>query len=310
MGTEQQISLKQLRAFAAVYRFRRLAAAAEHLSVTQSAVSVLLRQLESSLGVRLFDRTTRFLEPTRAADEAIALAERVLGDVRTFGDGMQALRLRQRGRVEVAVTPAVGMAVMPGAVRRFRAEYPDIQIVLDDCAPEQFLARVLSGKVEFGIGTPEQADPGIALDTLVEDTLCVVCASDHPLAARRRVRWTALDGMDVIAIRGGYGVRRQVDAMAAQLGVSWRVVNEAAFLTSALWMTASGLGVSILPGALVATAPYPNLVIRPLVSPTVTRAISVVSQRGRSLSPAAQGFVTVLRDDLLGRGVAHPTGDG
>lgn len=298
MGVERQISLKQLRAFSAVYRFRRLAAAAEHLSVTQSAVSVLLRQLESGLGVRLFDRTTRFLEPTRAADEAIALAERVLGDVKAFGQGVQELGLRQRGRVELAVTPAVGMALMPGAVRRFRAEYPNIQVVLDDCAPEQFLARVLAGKVEFGIGTPEQADARIELDTLVQDALCVVCASDHPLAARRRVAWKDLDGLDVIAIRGGYGVRRQVDATAAQLGVSWRVVNEAAFLTSALWMTASGLGVSILPGALIATAPYPNLVTLPLVAPTITRSVCVVSLRGRTLSPAAQGFVEVLREDL------------
>ena len=67
-------TLKQLRAFAAVYELRKLTAAAERLSITQSAVSVLIRQMEEALSTRLFDRTTRSLRPTRAADEAIVVA--------------------------------------------------------------------------------------------------------------------------------------------------------------------------------------------------------------------------------------------
>ena len=67
-------SIRQLRAFRAVFHLGKLSAAAEQLSLTQSAVSVLIRQLEEGLGTRLFDRTTRSLRSTQAAMEAISVA--------------------------------------------------------------------------------------------------------------------------------------------------------------------------------------------------------------------------------------------
>jgi DNA-binding transcriptional LysR family regulator len=78
-------SVRQLRAFRAVYQLRKVSAAAEQLSLTQSAVSVLIRQLEEGLDTRLFDRTTRSLSPTSAAQEAIVVAERILRDVESLG---------------------------------------------------------------------------------------------------------------------------------------------------------------------------------------------------------------------------------
>src|SRR5207248_2642196 len=146
-----QLTMKQLRAFVAVYRSRRLAAAAQQLSVTSSAVSVLIRQTEASLSTRLFDRTTRSLEPTAAAHAAIGLAERILQSVEQLESGCRELSDRRRGQVHLAVTPAIGAALMPGTVRAFSQAYPDIQVVIEDCAPDQFLGRILTDQVEFGI---------------------------------------------------------------------------------------------------------------------------------------------------------------
>ena len=74
-------TLKQLRAFASVYQLRKLSAAGEQLALTQSAVSVLLKQLEEGLGIQLFDRTTRSLRPTQAAHDLIITVERIVRDV-------------------------------------------------------------------------------------------------------------------------------------------------------------------------------------------------------------------------------------
>jgi DNA-binding transcriptional LysR family regulator len=150
-------TLRQLRAFAAVYQLRKVSAAAQQLSVTQSAVSVLLRQMEDGLGARLFDRTTRSLQPTRAADEAIVVAERILRDLDSLGTGLRELTTLRRGRVSVAVTPTLGEIALPAPLRRFAREHPDIHVAVDDCAPDQFVARVVSGRVDFGIGAPEQS---------------------------------------------------------------------------------------------------------------------------------------------------------
>ena len=107
----------------------------------------------------------------------------------------------------------------------------------------------------------------------------------------------------MIVVRPGYGVRRIIDKVAAKVGIDLVIANEANFLASALWMTSSGLGVSILPSALFHQAKYENLVARPLVMPTVSRAISIVTKHGRTLSPACKNFAEMLMRDLRHVGV-------
>ena len=291
-------TLRQLRAFAAVYHLRKLSAAAEQLFVTQSAVSVLIRQIEEGLGARLFDRTTRALQPTQAAHEAIVVAERILRDVDSLGAGLRDLTGLRRGRVCIAVTPTLAEILLPRVIRAFTALHPEIHVVIDDCAPEQFVSRVIGEHVDFGIGTPERAGADVETQTLLRDHLSVVCQRKHPLAARRTVRWTDLAGHPVITVRPGYGIRPLIDGTAAQAGVMLNVVNEVSFLSTALWMTGAGLGASIMPSAFAAWSNDTSLVVKTLTSPKVSRDIFVVTKRGRSLSPACEGFLDVMRAEF------------
>jgi DNA-binding transcriptional LysR family regulator len=292
-------TLRQLRAFHAVYQLRKLSAAAEQLSVTQSAVSVLIRQMEEGLGARLFDRTTRSLQPTQAGNEAVVVAERILRDVEALGAGVRDLAALKRGRVCLAVTPTLAQILLPRVIRRFSALHPDISVVIDDCAPDQFVARILGDHVDFGIGTPERAAAGLDSTTLMRDHLALVCGVEHPLAGSNKpLRWAQLAGHGVITVRPGYGIRPMIDAAAAQAGVALHVVNEVSFLSTALWMTASGLGASIMPAAYASAADDKSLIVRPLMSPRVSRDIAVVTRRGRSLSPACDRFIEVMRKEL------------
>ena len=291
-------TLRQLRAFAAVYQLRKLSAAAQQLSVTQSAVSVLIRQMEEGLGTRLFDRTTRSLHTTRAADEAIVVAERILRDLDSLGTGLRDLTALRRGRVSVAVTPTLGEIVLPAPLSRFAREHPDIHVDVDDCAPDQFVARIVSGHVDFGIGAPEQSAADLDTRMLRRDRLAVAVASGHPLARCKQLRWAQLAGHAVITVRPGYGIRPLIDAAAARAGVALNVVNEVAFLATALWMADSGMGAAILPAAYALHRAHPGRVVLPLAAPTVSRDVAVVSKRGRSLSPAAQRLVDVLAESL------------
>ena len=291
-------TLRQLRAFLAVYRLRKLKAAAVQLFVTQSAISVLIRQLEDGLQTRLFDRTTRSLQPTQAANDMVAVAERILRDVDSLGTTFGDLSGLRSGRICLAITPTLAGILLPAAIRLFSEKYPDVQVVVDDCAPEQFSSRVLGEHVDFGIGTPEHSGGELELQTLMRDSLCLVCAPDHPLAAVKNLRWRDLKGHPVIAGRPGYGVRKLVDVAAATAGVSLQVVNEISFLSTGLWMTASGRGPSIIPSAYARFSSYQELVIQPLNQPKVSRDVYVVNKKGRSMSLACQAFVDGLRQQI------------
>lgn len=295
-------SVRQLRAFRAVFQLRKLSAAAEQLSVTQSAISVLIRQLEDGLGTRLFDRTTRSLRPTAAAIEALVVAERILRDLDSLGAGLRDLSALRRGRVSVAVTPTLGEILLPKVVRRFARQHPEIRVVIDDCSPDQFVSRVVGEHVDLGLGTPERAAADVDTAMLLRDHLALVCARDHPLARRRTLRWADLAGHPVLTVRPGYGIRPRIDGAAAQAGVQLDVTNEVTFLSTALWMAQCGLGAAIMPSAYAREPDRMGLVVRKLAQPVVSREISVVTKRGRSLSPAAEAFVAALRASLAPRG--------
>ncbi|RYY96460.1 MAG: LysR family transcriptional regulator, partial [Comamonadaceae bacterium] len=290
--------LKQLRAFVTVYKLRRLSAAAAQLYVTPSAVSVLIRQLEVELGVRMFDRTTRSLEPTPAAHDAIEVAQRVLRDIDSLSAGLDDVSALRRGRLTVACTPTLAEILLPPVIDAFRRQHPDIQVDVDDCAPDQFIARLVGEHVDFGIGTPDRARDGVQMDRLISDHLSLVCRADDPIAARKSVRWKDLDGVPVITVRPGFGVRPLIDHSAARAGIRLNVAHEVSLLSTALWMTSCGMGPSLMPAAYVNYSRDPGLLTRPLSGPRVSRDIYVLVKEGRSLSPAAQQFVDVLHASM------------
>jgi DNA-binding transcriptional LysR family regulator len=291
-------SMRQLRAFVAVYRLRKIGTAAEQLHLTQSAVSLLVRQLEIGLGITLFERTTRSLRPTEAANDMIAVAERILRDVEHLSTHALDVSALRRGRVSVAVTPTLGAIVLPAAVRAFRSRHPGVQISVDDCAPDQFVSRIVGEQVDFGIGSPEQASAEVDIKTLMRDHLSIVCPTDHPLARQKSVKWSELGAHGIITVRPGYGIRPLIDANAARAHIQLHVVNEVTFLSTALWMTESGMGLSIMPSAYASHSPIQGLAVRPLSHPKVSRDIALVTKRGHTLSPAAHAFVQFVRQTI------------
>jgi len=173
--------------------------------------------------------------------------------------------------------------------------------VVDDCAPDQFMSRVLGEHVDFGIGTPENAAADVDSSMLLRDHLGIVCRRDHPLAALRTVRWADLAGVALTTVRPGYGIRPLIDNTAARAGVRLEVANEVSFLSTALWMASCGMGPALMPTAFAAHAGGAeggDLVVKPLSAPRASRDIAIVTKRGRSLSPACASFIAVMRDTL------------
>jgi len=289
-------TVKQLRAFAAVYRSGKVATAAAELSLTQSAVSALIRQLESKLGVLLFDRTTRALHRRAAADQLIGTAERLLGELDGLARDAQAHDSHQGGKIRIAVTPAVAQSLMPAALARFQQEQPHTRVQLEDGAPDQFVAAIVGERADFGIGVMESPHPELASRVLLRDQLCLLVREDHPLAAARTaLRWKGLAGHGLIVVRPGYGSRRGIERAAAVAGVELQIAHEVSLLATVVALARQGLGAAIVPASMAAEAKAQGgLVSRRLSTPTVSRDICVVTKQGHSLSAAAQRFLALV----------------
>ncbi len=292
------MTLRQLQAFVLVCQLGSFSRAAERMHVTQSAVTLLIKQLEVTLGAILFDRTTRTLRLTSAAKEALPIAERLLRNRDLLKDSLRALTDRSSGVVNLAVTVGVAAALVSRVVAAFRIRYPKVTVVLQDLSPDQLVLMTLAEEVEFSIGTLDDDVPDLVATTLLERPLGVVCRKGSDLSARKAVTWDRLTNQPVIAIKAGTGIRRLIDRTLALRGRRLVPVYEVSLVTTALAMTAEGLGVSVFPPYLVPPSQYPQLTTRPLINPTVLRRLSIIKKKGRSLSHAAQSFVDVTRQTI------------
>ena len=286
-------SVRQLRAFVAVYHAGSVSAAAGQLALTQPAVTVLLRELEGKLGVKLFDRTTRSVRRTDAAAEAIAFAERALTELEAMGTSMAELAGKRRGRLRIAATSTVAQIVLPPLVRRFLDAYPDVQVAIEDIPPNEFVETLLADRADLGLGTLEAPFAGLREQRVQRDFLAAVAPASKDFVHDKPITWKQLEPLPVVTVKPGYGVRRRIDAAAQQAGARLDIVHEGALRTTAIALAANGLGVAVGPGALPAHTPHARLAVRKRTRPAVERQTSIVYRQDRALSPAAQAFVGI-----------------
>ena len=295
-------TMRQLEALVLVYRLGSITKAAAELGVTQSAISLLIRQIEDSFQLKLFDRTTRALHPTAACREAIPAAERILSGARGLSEHLRNLVEVRTGRITVAVSAGVASALLPRILAQFRSRYPEIKIDLFDVAPDELLRFVLEGHAEFGIGSIEDDGGSEArVETLMQSPLSAIGKKDGRFERHRRLSWDDIAASDLIAMRRGTRIRSQIDEALAQTGRELKPALEVSLITTALALTAEGAGISILPAHMLPSAQFPTLVAVPLSRPTIHRHVSLVSRADFSLSPAAESFVDIARRVMSGK---------
>ncbi len=289
------VTLRQLRAFDSVYRARSITRAALDLGITQSATSLLIQQLEAQLGVKLFDRTTRTVQPTLAAHEAFDAAERMLGDARGLSLRMRDLAEARAGRVAFLASAGVASALMPRVLVRFRAAHPDIEVDMRDVAADDLVPRMVATDAEFAIGSVEGEIAEMKIEPLVSGRLSAIGRRTAEFVARRSLTWDEVARQPTIAMRRETRIRMQIDQVLSRQGKRLVPTYEVALVNTALAMTAQGLGLAILPATMLPADQFPMLIAKPLTRPVITRQVSLLQRTGRTLSPAAKAFVTVAR---------------
>lgn len=302
-------TLRQLEALVLVYRLGSLTKAAAELRVTQSAISLLIRQIEENFQLKLFDRTTRALHPTPACREAIPAAERILADARGLSRHMRDLVEVKAGRITIAVSAGVASALLPRVLAKFRASHPDVTIDLFDTAPDELLTFVLAGKAEFGIGSFEDdGTPEARIETLMHSSLSAIGIRDGRFERRRRLTWDDISETPLIAMRRGTRIRGQIDGALAGTGRELKPALEVSLIATALALTAEGMGISILPAHMLPASQFPSLAAVLLSQPTIDRHVSLVSRAGFTPSPAAQQFVATARRVMSTRALKRDDG--
>src|SRR5712691_4611159 len=289
------VSLHQLRIFVAVARLGNFTRAAERLNLSQPSLSLHIRQLEQELGVRLFDRSTRSVVLTRAGEDFLPTAERLLDDFQSAVASVADLAARRRGRVAVAVLPSVAAELLPRAIALLHKRHPDITVALRDDVAEHIPARVRSGEVDFGLGAIDGLDADVFGAPLFSDELIAVFPRAHPLAQVAKPTWRTVAKFPFVAMSRDSSVRRLTEQAFARNGLQLEPAFEAKYMSTAVGIIAHGLGVGTLPSSAVSMVEQAGLCHADIHAPVMKRRIGIMLRRGRSLSPAAQALVGMLK---------------
>ena len=289
------LSLRQLRAFLVVARCRSFIGASKELFITPSALSESIRQLELTLGVRLFDRTTRSVEITRAGEEFLADTSQVLRMIDASMTRMGELGSAERGMVRVASVPSIHSNLTAPCVAALMKSHPGIRFAVVEDEISGILTSVLEGQVDFGMGVaPDEALNTVQVAPLVSDLYGVIAREDHEAFKLEDLNLEAIGSWNYLGVALG----TEMDDRLSRISVSSRV--EVNGFGSMIALLEEGAGVSVLPALAGHRMLTPNLRFRPFRNPVYERHVSLITRPGRSLSPAAQ----LLWDELLRRAKA------
>jgi DNA-binding transcriptional LysR family regulator len=290
--SEPNLSTRQLRAFVALAETRNFTRAAARCHLSQPAFSALIRTLETTLGTRLFHRTTRTVELTNEGALFLDGAQRLLRDVQVTVNDLGEHVALKRGRVAVALLPSLAAGWLPPLLAGFKSRYPDIELDIADALSEECVERVRSGRADFALAAIRASAPELRTEAFCSDRFHLVCRRDHALATKPRVVLKDLVGLDFVSLARSSSVRQLVETAVRPMQL--RSVMELEQLSTVAGMLQAGLGVTLVPTLTLFHFAHAELVTRPISGKGLKREIFLIRRRDRSLSHAAQALLEVV----------------
>ncbi len=292
------LSLRDLRLILEVAERRSFTDAAQAVHMSQSALSRAVNDAERRLGARLFERTTRSVEPTAIGAELIRIGtsmleqyQRGLHEFTLFRDGLG-------GLVRVAALPSIAATMLPSLVSTMKTTSPGIVIDITDTLAHVATDMLLAGRVDLAVTVDEGLPDEVAFTPLAKDRFHVVFRKDHAFHGRTQVTWTELAAEQLVTFGEASSLRALTDEAFAGLGVRPEQTFEAQNIAVIAGLVASGLGVAAAPAMVLPLMSFAELGAAELIEPTVDRDLGLAHVPGRSLSPAARHVVDALRASI------------
>ncbi len=210
------ITLRQLAVFAATARLTRITQAAEELCMTQSAASQSIKELESILGYKVFDRFGRKLQVN---ENGKAILSKVTKMLELQAELQQPASTKLQGQLKVAASVTISSYLMPGILADFVQQYPQVEPDLCIGNSEEVIARLMAGKAHIGLIEAPVMHEHLSISPWRTDKLAVFCASDHPIATQGKISIKSMSKQRWILREHGSGTRSVfVSAMQQQGG--------------------------------------------------------------------------------------------
>jgi LysR family transcriptional regulator, hydrogen peroxide-inducible genes activator len=296
------LSLRQLQYIVAVADTLGFHKAATRCHVSQPTLSAQVQQLEAVLGVMLFERDRRRVLVTKAGEDLVARARRVLIEVEDLIAAATRVREPFTGVLRIGVIPTVAPYLLPEVMPAIAREYPRLTLVFREEKTAEIARELADGTLDAGLLALEADIGECAHAEIMRDPFFAALPKGHPLARRKRLTVSDLKDAQVLLLDEGHCFRAQALALCAEAKAN-ETSYRATSLATLAQMVSSGVGITLLPSLAV---PVENrrgrLEIRPFAKPSPGRTI-VLAWRPRS--PFANAFKELAKTIRVASKGAH-----
>ncbi|MFZ5522357.1 MAG: LysR family transcriptional regulator [Pseudomonadota bacterium] len=292
------VTFRQLRVFSEVARQLSFVRAAEALHLTPPAVTMQVKELETHVGLPLFERQGRQVSLTTAGEYFLVYAKRLLATLTDADNTMARFKRTETGVLTIGLVNTAGY-FLPRLLARFRRDHPGIELRMQVTHDKQRLLERLNGQeIDLAITGRPPKELGLRSEPFAAHPLVFVCPPGHPLLAVGHPPALALANLPIVTREPTAEIRQAMDAFLREQRVAPRVFMELSSNETIKQCVIAGLGVGFLSlqaAGLEITAGV--LKIAAVEGTPVMRAWHVVHLMSRVLSPAAEAFRYFLLEE-------------
>lgn len=279
-----KLTLLQMRSFLALADTLSFTAAAERLRIRQSTLSATIRNFETAVGGRLFDRDTRKVRLTPLGHECKRLAIRLLDEADRTEAELRRHVLGECGSLRIAVNSNIFPALIAPALAEFREAYPDVSLQFSDVTGDEAVHQLRHGQADLVIAHQVGDDSDLRYQFLDEQRFVALLPERHGLAGRNSIAWTDLLSETLIIVQSRDSVGVRVAQILLDAGIEPRIDHRVNTLITAVGLVDAGFGIALLGHHSAEHALRPGLVIRDLREPSITGRICMITLAASELS--------------------------
>ncbi len=240
------MNLKQLETFYHFCRFRNMSRTAQHLYVTQSAISQQLHSFEAEVGVKLFYRQANEYYLTETGEAVFKLSRRVFSRLEQIENLFEKARKDASERLRIGTTKAYARTFMPELIARFQEKYSHVQVHLSEGNSADLLNGLRTRKEDIVVVARTGYDSAFRAIPFARAVFALVARADHPLAVKSPVSIAALTGESMIIREQGSGSRNAILEKLHQFGVKPSMLVESESLSFILAYVKRRKGLSFI----------------------------------------------------------------
>jgi DNA-binding transcriptional LysR family regulator len=286
------VQLHQLKYMVSVAEEGRFTRAAARLGVAQPSVSSAISALEQELGAPLFHRARNEVVLTGAGEAFLPWARQVLADCEAGTAAVRDLMGLQRGRLSIGATPSLTTNLLPPVLAAFHSEHPGLELTVHEAGSQDLVRRLEEGVIDLAVVILPVNRPWIETSPLTEEELVLAVRPGHPLAERRAIPVSELDGVPLVMFKDGYDLREATMDACRRAGFTPVMAVSGLEMDGALALAGAGVAAAVVPESVVGPASALRAVR--FRDGALRRTIGLASRRDRPLSPAAVAFVSAL----------------